>query len=172
MPLRYLVLILIIHVFKYYMQRNMKIPIINRPVNLFCKLSCRIEHTPRMIGEVFITIFNKRINRFLRTIFQRKININAVTGRQISSARLLEAGERIVNLMQMFNLKHGLNPLEDYRLPKRFETPHQEGGAAFVSIPFDQMINEYYDERDWPNGTPSREKLAALNLSFCRDEHI
>lgn len=93
---------------------------------------------------------------------------NAVTGRQVSSAGLLEAGERIVNLMQMFNLKHGLNPLEDYRLPKRFETPHQEGGAAFVSIPFDQMINEYYDERDWPNGIPSREKLAALNLSFCR----
>lgn len=89
---------------------------------------------------------------------------NAVTGQEVTSLELLQAGERIVNLMQLFNLKHGLQPLTDYRLPKRFDTVRKEGGAAGVTIPFDKMMGDYYQERDWPNGIPSSAKLQQLGL--------
>jgi aldehyde:ferredoxin oxidoreductase len=69
--------------------------------------------------------------------------------------------------MQMFNLKHGMDPMKDYRLPKRFLTPHSEGGAANVKMPFDDMVNEYYSVRDWPNGRPSPNKLKELGLESC-----
>jgi len=91
--------------------------------------------------------------------------LNAVTGWDLKPIELLETGERIVNLMQMFNIKHGVVPTRDYVLPRRFLTPHTEGGAANVSMPFGAMVNEYYRERGWPDGIPSKDKLAELGLS-------
>lgn len=92
---------------------------------------------------------------------------NAITGWDISSQELLKSGERIVNLMNMFNIKQGLEPSRDYRLPKRFLTPHPTGGAANVEMPFDDMINEYFSVRGWTNGIPTKEKLNELGLDFC-----
>lgn len=93
--------------------------------------------------------------------------LNAITGWDTTPQELLKAGERIVNLMNMFNIKHGLEPKRDYRLPQRFLTPHAEGGAANVRIPFDDMVNEYYSVRNWPNGIPSPDKLRELGLELC-----
>jgi len=93
--------------------------------------------------------------------------LKAITGQDWTPQELLTAGERIINLMQMFNIKHGLEPMRDYRLPKRFLTPHAEGGAANVKMPFDDMVNEYYTVRDWPKGVPSPKKLKELGLEFC-----
>jgi aldehyde:ferredoxin oxidoreductase len=91
--------------------------------------------------------------------------LNAVTGWDLKPIELLKTGERIVNLMQMFNLKHGVVPTRDYVLPQRFFSPHAEGGAPRVPIPFETMVNDYYRERDWPGGIPSKDKLAELGLS-------
>ena len=91
--------------------------------------------------------------------------LNAETGWDLTPIELLKVGERIVNLMQLFNLKHGLVPARDYVLPLRFFTAHKEGGAANVSIPFEMMVDDYYRERGWPGGIPSKEKLAELGLS-------
>jgi aldehyde:ferredoxin oxidoreductase len=100
--------------------------------------------------------------------FTRLTNfLNAITGWNITPQELLKTGERIINLMQMFNLKHGLEPLGDYRLPERFLTPHKEGGAANVKVPFDDMVNEYYSVRGWPKGVPGPNKLKELGLEFC-----
>lgn len=92
---------------------------------------------------------------------------NALTGHDLSSAELLQAGERIINLMQMFNLKHGMEPQKAFNLPKRLLTPHTEGGAANVPMPFEEMLGDYFAERNWPNGVPSAEKLTSLELDFC-----
>ena len=91
--------------------------------------------------------------------------LNAVTGWDLKPIELLQTGERIVNLMQMFNLKHGVVPAKDYVLPERFFTPHKEGGAADLPMPFEAMVGEYYQERGWPGGVPSSERLAELGLS-------
>jgi len=93
--------------------------------------------------------------------------LNAITGWDVSPQELLKTGERVINLMNMFNIKHGMVPSRDYQLPKRFLTPHPEGGAANVEMPFDDMMNEYYTVRDWPNGVPSQGKLKELGLDFC-----
>ena len=93
--------------------------------------------------------------------------VNAITGWDLTPQELLTTGERIINLMNMFNIKHGVEPMRDYRLPKRFLTSHAEGGAAHVPMPFDEMLNEYYKVRDWPNGKPSAEKLKGLSLEVC-----
>ncbi|MBL7213725.1 MAG: aldehyde ferredoxin oxidoreductase family protein [Desulfobacteraceae bacterium] len=93
--------------------------------------------------------------------------LNAITGWDILPQELLKTGERIINLMNMFNIKHGMKPSRDYQLPKRFLTPHPKGGAANVEMPFDDMLNEYYSVRDWPNGVPSQGKLKELGLDFC-----
>ena len=93
--------------------------------------------------------------------------LNAITGVERTRTELLQTGERIINLMNMFNIKHGLVPRRDYMLPKRFFTHHREGGAAGVKIPFEEMVDEYYAERGWPNGIPSSAKLKELGLDFC-----
>jgi aldehyde:ferredoxin oxidoreductase len=93
--------------------------------------------------------------------------LNAITGWTSTPQDLLKTGERIINVMNMFNIKHGLNPARDYRLPKRFLMPHKTGGAANVPVPFDAMIEEYYSVRDWPKGLPSSKKLRELGLEFC-----
>jgi aldehyde:ferredoxin oxidoreductase len=84
----------------------------------------------------------------------------------MQSQELLKAGKWIINLMQMFNIKQGLEPMTDYRLPKRFLNPHKEGGAATVKVPFDDMVNEYYSVRGWPRGVPSSGKVKELGLEF------
>jgi len=93
--------------------------------------------------------------------------LNAITGVERSPLALLQTGERIINLMNMFNIKHGLVPRRDYMLPQRFFTPHREGGAGGVKIPFEEMVDEYYLERGWPDGIPSSQKLRELGLDFC-----
>lgn len=44
---------------------------------------------------------------------------NAVTGWNLSPEEYLKIGERIQNLRQAFNFKHGINPLVDFALPQR-----------------------------------------------------
>ena len=44
--------------------------------------------------------------------------LNAVTGWDLKPIELVETGERIVNMMQLFNLKHGVVPTRDYVLPQ------------------------------------------------------
>ena len=92
--------------------------------------------------------------------------LNAVTGWELTPLELLTAGERVVNLMQMFNLKHGVVPTRDYVLPKRFFTAHTEGGAAGIPLPFAAMVGEYYKERDWPEGIPSEGQAGCARAEF------
>ncbi|MHA1238672.1 MAG: aldehyde ferredoxin oxidoreductase family protein [Candidatus Odinarchaeia archaeon] len=93
--------------------------------------------------------------------------LNAVTGWNLTPQDLLKTGERIINLQRMFNLKHGLNPAKDDWLPKRLLTAHKEGGAAGKVPPLKEMLEEYYQVKDWPNGIPSEAKLKELGLDFA-----
>jgi len=92
--------------------------------------------------------------------------LNAITGWEISNEELLKTGERIICVENMFNIKHGLEPMKDYWLPKRFFTPHKDGGAAGVEMPLRKMIDEYFAVKDWPNGIPSNKKLKELSLDY------
>ncbi len=93
--------------------------------------------------------------------------MQAVTGWEVTNDELLEAGERISNLRQAFNVREGLNPLQ-FKVPERVlgQPPKQEGPLAGVTIDEDTMIKEYLASVDWDLKTakPSKKKLQELGL--------
>lgn len=94
--------------------------------------------------------------------------LNALTGWNITSRELLkEIGGRINHLIRMFNLKHGLIPEKEDTLPDRILEPLEEGGASGKVPPVEEMLEEYYEERGWPNGIPTKETLQKFGLAFA-----
>lgn len=94
----------------------------------------------------------------------------AVTGIEMSGDELLQAGDRIVTLERLLNLKLGLTPDQD-SLPKRFtDEPLPEGPGKGEVVELDRMMDDYYQLRGWDsNGYPSKEKLAELGLTDILD---
>lgn len=101
-------------------------------------------------------------------------------GFDLDGEKLLEIGERIVNLERMYNVRQGLNRKDD-QLPRRFlEEPlnvyavdtDSEGNVVFgepvkegLLIKLPEMLDEYYEVRGWQaNGLPTPEKLRELGL--------
>ena len=91
---------------------------------------------------------------------------SAVTGIDMDGDELLKAGERIVTLERLLNLKLGLTPDQD-TLPKRFtDEPLPEGPGQGETVKLDQMMKEYYELRGWDSkGYPGREKLEELDMA-------
>jgi len=94
--------------------------------------------------------------------------MRAVTGWDITKDEMLEAGERITNIRQAFNIREGLNPLE-FKVPERLIgiPPKKEGPLAGVTIDEETMIKDYLTAMDWDLKTakPSQKKLQALGLN-------
>ncbi len=103
-------------------------------------------------------------------------------GWKITGKELLEAGERIVNLERMFNVRHGLSRKDD-RLPERFskepldvytytlnqETQQMECSEKPVHTglvhDLNAMLDRYYALRGWDaNGVPTLATLQRLGL--------
>lgn len=108
--------------------------------------------------------------------------LSALWGREVSSEELLTAGERIVNLERLYNVRLGLSRVDD-RLPDRFTSeplkihafdrdeatgeihPSPEPVHVGVLRDFDAMIDRYYRLRGWDeNGIPTPETLHRLGL--------
>jgi aldehyde:ferredoxin oxidoreductase len=102
----------------------------------------------------------------------------AVTGMKLETQDLLTAGDRVVNLLKMFNIRQGARR-DDDRLPQRyFAEPLilSSGEEKWISDyyrtrrlsqeDFEQMITDYYNERGWDTktGVPLRETLISLAL--------
>ena len=90
--------------------------------------------------------------------------VNVTTGWDVTPEEARIIGERAVNIQHSFNLKMGLDPEKEFVLPERLETPHKEGGAAKMTPPWRYILREYYTEREWVNGIPSKDKLLKLGL--------
>ncbi|MHB8758107.1 MAG: aldehyde ferredoxin oxidoreductase C-terminal domain-containing protein, partial [Bacillota bacterium] len=108
-------------------------------------------------------------------------------GQPYTAKELLEAGERVVNLERMYNVRVGFSRADD-RLPDRFtKSPatvyvypdgrrlEAEGKPVTMEptgvakdglvIGLDGMLDRYYDLRGWTrNGIPTPEKLKDLGL--------
>ena len=108
-------------------------------------------------------------------------------GQRYTPDELVRAGERIVNLERMYNVRLGFSRADD-QLPERFtRTPatvyiypngrrlEAEGKPVTMEptgvakdglvIGLDKMLDRYYDLRGWTrNGLPTPEKLKALGL--------
>jgi aldehyde:ferredoxin oxidoreductase len=103
-------------------------------------------------------------------------------GEDLTTADLLRAGERIVNLERMYNARHGFGRGQD-RLPARFtteplpvysysldpETQQVSRSAEPVQVglvqDLDAMLDRYYQLRGWDaDGLPTPETLQRLGL--------
>ncbi len=94
--------------------------------------------------------------------------LSCVIGHEISSAELEKAGERIWNLLRMFNVREGFKAVDD-SLPRRFfQDPLKSGIPAGRVLPreqFDAMLHEYYNLRGWDSrGVPTPKKLKELEM--------
>ncbi len=109
-----------------------------------------------------------------RAIVMRHVNLgkltelySAATGLEVTPGDFLLAGERIVNLLKLINLRFGATRIDD--LPSRGATfsPGKHilfRGADYGSL--DEMLNRYYSERGWDveTGVPENKTLQRLGL--------
>lgn len=94
------------------------------------------------------------------------------TGIKLSEEEYLQAGERIWNLIRLFNVREGITRKDD-TLPSRVfddELPLPEKNLPLKSIrvdknAFSHALDEYYRIRNWDvNGVPTIDKLIELDL--------
>jgi len=93
---------------------------------------------------------------------------NLTSGFDHTVESYLLAGERIWNLIRLFNLREGLDPADD-KLPTRFfKDSFTKGPAKEIVLPeegFRQSLLEYYSLRGWnAKGIPTQKKLKELGL--------
>ena len=91
--------------------------------------------------------------------------LNHITGWDTTPEEAQQIGERIVALQHTFNLRMGLNPAEENVMPARLTRPLAEGGTAGHVPPWEEIRAEYWTTKEWPEGIPTEEKLAALGLT-------
>jgi len=81
---------------------------------------------------------------------------------------LILTGERIANMRMAFNLREGINPISDFKIPGRVigHPPIKAGVHKGVEIDLNTMVRDYLQVMDWDQMTckPSRERLTALGL--------
>jgi aldehyde:ferredoxin oxidoreductase len=94
--------------------------------------------------------------------------LRAVTGWDVSVEELERAGERIVNLERVFNVREGVRRADDVLPWKVMHEPIAEGPSAGMFCPPEElgaMLDEYYRLRGWDaEGAPTPERLAALDV--------
>ena len=94
------------------------------------------------------------------------------TGLKWSAEELRLAGERIVQLERLFNLREGMTAKDD-TLPGRFlSEPVPDGPGKGRVVRLAPMLEDYYRARAWDPGTglPSSERVKALSLKKGKEE--
>jgi aldehyde:ferredoxin oxidoreductase len=80
--------------------------------------------------------------------------LNAATGWRHTPQAYLRIGERIQNLKQAFNIRHGIEPKSFQANPRTLGRPPQESGAnAGRSIAIEAMMRAYWKHFGWDEKT-------------------
>jgi aldehyde:ferredoxin oxidoreductase len=99
--------------------------------------------------------------------------LNAVTGWDFKIEDAVDAGVRIVNLMRMFNFRHGLTK-EIEGPSERYSSTPVDGPAEgkSIRIHWDTIRDNYYKQMGWDveTGKPLPETLKRLGLEFLVKE--
>jgi aldehyde:ferredoxin oxidoreductase len=97
--------------------------------------------------------------------------VRAVTGWPVSLYELMEAGERRLNLLRVFNAREGFSRKDDV-LPVKFFEPllgaGPSAGAAIDPGEFEAALDLYYQLLGWtPDGIPTRAALVDLGIEWA-----
>ncbi len=94
--------------------------------------------------------------------------LNTATGFSYTPESYLMTGERIWNIIRLFNAREGINTFNDV-LPPRFyqeEAPEGDPKGQKINVEdFERVKAEYYQLRGWDReGIPTKDKLEALGF--------
>jgi aldehyde:ferredoxin oxidoreductase len=132
--------------------KEFKPELVKTQQDLFCMLNCS--------GMCLFATFALSLQQITPFLF-------SATGMDAfaSSEEVLKIGERVNNLVRLFNIREGLTKDLD-TLPERFlKEPLQEGPCKGRVADLAQMLDEYYFVRGWnPQGVPLEKKLKELML--------
>ena len=98
--------------------------------------------------------------------------VNAVTGWDMDAQEAMDVGQRAVNLLRAFNLRHGISPELDIPSRRYGSTPIDGPGTGVSIQPiWDEMLANYYQVLGWDKrGLPTRETLEALGIGHVADD--
>jgi aldehyde:ferredoxin oxidoreductase len=94
--------------------------------------------------------------------------MNAATGWKRSPEEYMEVGRRIQTLKQLFNIKHGIDPISLKANPRSTGQPPQtEGPNRGRRFDLEKMMKDYWQEIGWDpgDGKPTGETLQKLGLT-------
>lgn len=95
---------------------------------------------------------------------------SACVGREVTAREMMQAGERIFNLMKAFIAREGLTRKDDHWGERFYTEPLPEGpsqGAVVSRTEIEAALDVYYRERGWnvELGLPTAQKLSELGLN-------
>ena len=100
--------------------------------------------------------------------------LNAATGWNHEPAHYMKIGERVQNLRQAFNFKHGIEVRTAFKLPGRVlgEPPLAEGPMKGITLKHGQLFDDYLNGLGWETATakPTKAKLVELGLTGVAEE--
>jgi len=89
---------------------------------------------------------------------------NAVTGNDVSLEEFMKVGERICNMKHLFNVKEGFTK-DDDKLPERIlTTARRNGSSEDFKKNFKEMLDHYYEHREWDSKKNLKKKLRSLGI--------
>ena len=131
------------------------------------EMKAELVKTQQDFNTVLNACGNCMFSAFALSLRQICQLLGDATGMDVFSSPdpVLRGGERINNLVRLFNLREGLTRERD-RLPGRFSSqPLEEGPARGRVVDLDPLLDEYYLVRGWDrDGIPENNKLKELNL--------
>ena len=95
--------------------------------------------------------------------------LNAATGWNKRPQEYMEIGERVQNLKQAFNIKHGVDPRANTLSGRGLGMPPQARGAnRGRTVLIDKMMEDYWREFGWDpaTGRPTNETLARFAITL------
>ncbi len=132
--------------------KEFKAELVKTQQDLFCMINCS-----GMCLFATFAVNLKQITPFL----------HSATGIEAfrSSDEVMKIGERVNNLVRLFNIREGLTKDLD-TLPERFfSVPLKEGPCRDRVVELDQLIDDYYLVRGWDEtGVPEKDKLEELGI--------
>jgi aldehyde:ferredoxin oxidoreductase len=74
--------------------------------------------------------------------------LNGITGRAFTVDDFMKAGQKIIRMKRIFNVKCGITKADD-NFGKRFYTPLEKGGSKRNIPPLEGLLEKYYQIRKW-----------------------
>ena len=93
--------------------------------------------------------------------------LNAAAGWKLKPEDYMLIGERIQTLKQAFNVKHGIEPKDNFMSSRALGTvPQKEGANKGRSVDIEKLAPDYWDQFGWDktSGKPKEETLRKLEI--------